>query len=86
MQSVELNYGSLTDQRTEFCKQLKKLGLKLNIQDWICTESRQTLDEYSLYHDMRAEDGKHPSMTAHEQWTKTILMPLLTKQGILCKL
>jgi|TARA_R110000822_G_scaffold176821_2_gene316871 hypothetical protein len=66
-----------------FLKQLKKLGLKLNTQDWICTKPRQTLDEYSLYHDMRAEDGKHPSMKAHEQWTKTILMPLLTKQGIL---
>ena len=68
-----------------FLNELKKLKLDLNTDDWICTKSRQTLDEFSLYHDMRAEDGRHPTMEAHELWTKEILMPQLTKQGILCE-
>lgn len=66
-----------------FLGELKKLGLVLDRKHWIGVTSRQNLDEYSLYHDMRLEDGRHPSMEGHELWTKNVLMPELTKLGIL---
>jgi hypothetical protein len=78
-------YDSAVDQSNrwiEFDTELKKLGLKRNLEQWIVDHSDRCLGNWiHARPEYLMDDKLHPTWQGHEAWLKEILIPELIQRG-----
>lgn len=66
-----------------FLKQITELDLSMDLTNWILTKEIDSLGEFAIYHNELIPNDGHPTLNAHERWTREKLIPTLLQQKIL---
>ena len=55
----------------------------MDLTNWILTKEIDSLGEFAIYHNELIPNDGHPTLNAHERWTREKLIPTLLQQKIL---
>jgi hypothetical protein len=66
-----------------YTKELDRVNLKLNKENWLEFEHTEYLGEYAYFNQVLSEDQYHPSKKGYAMWTLRVLIPALKKQGFI---
>lgn len=69
--------------RFQYLKELEKIGLSHNLDQWINLKEEEYLGEFVFHQRKLSIDRFHPSGEGYKQWTEEILVPKLTQMGVL---